>query len=300
MRRPTILPTFIAFVCQLQVQSLQILTSQWFLVIAKQSKCHHPTRVSILVWGRYHPPQLMTRNNFQPSSQTHQYSPIKNHQQLTSGCSAPLPKTFPKWYRYLSLLNRSTDLNCTCWTAPAVAGVRGLFAQGLAWRSDCKSSLVGSSSPNRLFQGRRTFEDSKELETVGNHPTCLFILFSWAQTVGNKRSRHGSLELNKTPFEHTQRSMPKPNLEFSDSVQEHSNMTSTSDHVPRKLHQVSLSFPMTRAVWWSFLHGAESPNSDSTISWSLVLPDMGNMHEYAKVFLNSWITYKHHGFLQTS
>jgi len=37
----------------------------------------------------------MTRNNFQPSSQTHQYSPIKNHQQLTSGSSAPLQRLFP-------------------------------------------------------------------------------------------------------------------------------------------------------------------------------------------------------------
>ena len=281
MRRPTILPTFIAFVCQLQVQSLQILTSQWFLVIAKQSKCHHPTNQGFYLSLRQISSTTTHDTKQFPTIQPN--SPIFTNQKSSAThfrLLGSFTKTFPKWYRYLSLLNRSTDLNCTCWTAPAVAGVRGLFAQGLAWRSDCKSSLVGSSSPNRLFQGRRTFEDSQELETVGNHPTCLFILFSWAQTVGNKR-RHGSLELKKTPFEHTQRSMPKPNLDFSDSVQEHSNMTSTSDHVPRKLHQVSLSFPMTRAVWWSFLHGAESPNSDSTISWSLVLPDMGNMQRFS-------------------
>ena len=78
MRRPNILPTFIAFVCQLQVQSLQILTSEWFLVIAKQSKCHHPSRVFYLSLRQISSTTTHDLfNNFQPSSQTHQYSPIK-------------------------------------------------------------------------------------------------------------------------------------------------------------------------------------------------------------------------------
>lgn len=175
MRRPTILPTFIAFVCQLQVQSLQILTSQWFLVIAKQSKCHHPSRVSILVWGRYHPPQLMTRKNFQPSSQTHQYSPIKNHQQLTSGSSAPLPKTFPKWYRYLSQY----------WTAQLISTAPAELLQ--QWpefagcsRKACHEDLTVRAvwwAPPVLTVSFRGGEPLKIRTWNGGQPSDMFIHF---------------------------------------------------------------------------------------------------------------------------